>query len=85
MGDVFNDWRAGKKALRAKYGIDCPMCRQVRPRASPTLLLPQQRCKVDGYVDPRPRLSDAQFQEETGFRKVSTEEDYFLKVRKVPS
>ena len=31
-----------------------PRCKVVRPRAHPSILLPQQRCRVDGYRDPRP-------------------------------
>ena len=67
MGELFNDWKAGKRALREKHGVDCPKCAVVRPRASPSILLPQQRCKVDGYVDPRPRLSAEEVEACTGF------------------
>jgi hypothetical protein len=56
MGDYFNEWREHKKAMRAEHGVDCPQCKIVRPKAHPSILLPQQRCKVDGYRDPRPRL-----------------------------
>lgn len=58
MGDVGDDFRAlkdAKQAIRAKYGVNCPACAKARPKAHPTILLPQQRCKVDGYRDPRPR------------------------------
>ncbi len=58
MGDIFNAMRDDKKARRAKYGVDCPRCAEVRPRAPASVLLPRQRCRVDGYVDPRPRLTD---------------------------
>lgn len=50
-----------KKALRAKYGVNCPSCGVKRPKANPTILLPQQRCRVDGYVDPRPQLTDEEW------------------------
>lgn len=64
MGDVFRDMRDHRRELRSKYGVECPQCKIVRPKANPSILLPQQRCRVDGYRDPRPRLqftsSDAQ-------------------------
>lgn len=68
MGDLYNDLKAGRKTLRAVHGRDCPQCRVKRPKASPSILLPQQRCKVDGYVDPRPRLTAEQVEECTGWR-----------------
>lgn len=70
MGEMFNALRADRKALRTKYGVNCPRCAEVRPRAHPSILLPQQRCRVDGYRDPRPRLPD----EVTGWRPINTQE-----------
>jgi hypothetical protein len=66
MGDAIEGFRALKdrnKALRAKYGVNCPQCSVVRPKAHPTILMPQQRCKVDGYSDPRPELTDEQWRD----------------------
>ncbi len=60
MGELFNAWRDQKKALRNRYGVNCPRCAEVRPKAHPSILLPQQRCRVDGYRDPRPYLTDEQ-------------------------
>jgi hypothetical protein len=57
VGETFNALRADRKLLRAKYGVNCPKCRTERPKAEASLLLPAQRCKVDGYRDPRPRLT----------------------------
>lgn len=54
-GDLCRDLRSAKREHRLKYGVLCPECKRVRPKAHPTILLPQQRCKVDGYRDPRPR------------------------------
>jgi len=57
MGDVGDYWRDAKdekKELRRRFGVECPKCKEVRPKAHPSILLPQQRCKVDGYRDPRP-------------------------------
>ena len=59
MGNVGDYWRESKdakKELRARHGIECPKCKEVRPGAHPSILLPQQRCRVDGYIDPRPRI-----------------------------
>lgn len=64
MSDAIDDYRAIKdhhKALRAKYGIECPMCKKIRPKAHASILLPQQRCKVDKYVDPRPELTNEEW------------------------
>jgi hypothetical protein len=55
MGDIFNDLRDYRKHLRATLGVYCPQCKIVRPKAHPSILLPGQRCKVDGYRDPRSR------------------------------
>lgn len=57
MGDVFNAIKDHRKAIRRKFGVDCPQCAVARPKANPSILLPQQRCKVDGYRDPRPALT----------------------------
>ena len=64
MSDTIDDYKAigeHKKRLRAKYGVLCPECKVKRPKAHPTILLPQQRCRVDGYRDPRPELTDEQW------------------------
>lgn len=52
-----------KKRLRNKYGVNCPECAKKRPKAHPSILLPQQRCRVDGYRDPRPDLTDEKYQD----------------------
>ena len=61
MGDYYNDLRTSRRERRAALGVNCPQCRVVRPKAQPSILLPGQRCKVDGYRDPRPddRFSEA--------------------------
>ena len=62
MSDTIGDFKAmdaHRKDLRSAYGVSCPTCRVARPKAHPSLLLPQQRCKVDGYIDPRPELTEA--------------------------
>ena len=57
-GEFWNDVRADKREQRAKFGVPCPQCAIKRPKAHPSILLPQQRCKVDGYRDPRPRSAE---------------------------
>lgn len=53
MGDM-------RKTLRKLYGVDCPECVRLLPRAHPSILLPGQRCRIHGYRDPRPDLTDEQ-------------------------
>jgi hypothetical protein len=55
VGDTFNALRDAKRAIRDKYGAPCPECRAKLPRAHPSILLPQQVCRIHGYRDPRPR------------------------------
>lgn len=50
---LFNGLREDRRKRREKFGIDCPKCMVVQPKRIPTRLLPGQRCKVCGYVDPR--------------------------------
>lgn len=54
LGDTWNDWNSEQKRLRAKYGVECPECKRLQPKRNASILLPRQRCKVDGYRDPRP-------------------------------
>ena len=53
VGDVFNALKAAKKAIRGKYAVACPECQAKLPKASPSMLLPQQICKIHKYRDPR--------------------------------
>lgn len=55
MAEVFYALRMERRERRLKYGVECPQCKIVRPKAHPSILLPQQVCKVDGYKDPRSR------------------------------
>ncbi len=59
--DGYKDIANHRKALRRAYSVNCPMCAQQRPRANPSVLLPQQRCRLDGYRDPRPELTNEQW------------------------
>lgn len=60
MGDAFKAMKDQRKAVLRRYGVLCPRCREVRPKAHPSNLLPQQLCRVDNYRDPRPALTDEQ-------------------------
>lgn len=65
MSETIDDYKAltdHRKAVRAKFGVKCPGCAVARPKAHPTILMPQQRCKVDGYRDPRPELTEEEWQ-----------------------
>jgi len=55
MGDTFNALRAARRDARARLGVNCPTCTVKLPKAQPSILLPQQRCRVCGYRDPRKR------------------------------
>lgn len=63
IGEVYADMRRYHKRLAKMYAVECPRCAAVRPKACPSRLLPGQRCKVDGYVDPRPLLTVEQKKE----------------------
>lgn len=54
-GDLCRDMRELKRERRAKFGVECPECKRIRPKTYASILLPGQRCNVDGYRDPRPR------------------------------
>lgn len=56
MGDDFRAMRDRRREHRAQHGLECPRCHELHPRRNASILLPQQRCRVDGYRDPRPRL-----------------------------
>ena len=57
LGEFWRDIKEARRELRSKYGIECPECKRLQPKRDATILLPQQRCKVDGYRDPRPRIN----------------------------
>lgn len=58
MGDTFREHREAMKDRRRRLGRACPECQAKRPKAHPSILLPGQRCKVDGYRDPRSRETE---------------------------
>ena len=60
-GDMCRDIREARKQARADHGAPCPECVRLLPKAHPTILLPQQRCKIHGYRDPRQRTKDTEY------------------------
>lgn len=54
-GEMCRDLRELRRKERAEHGIECPECVRLLPKACPSILLPQQRCRIHGYRDPRPR------------------------------
>lgn len=62
IGDIFNALRDERRAIRWKFGETCPQCRDKQPKREPTLMLPGQKCKVDGHRDHRNRLTDIERQ-----------------------
>ena len=59
--EVFKAQDDHRKRLRAKYGVACPECRRLLPKANATILLPGQRCRIHKYVDQRPELTDKEW------------------------
>lgn len=53
VGDYWNDVKFDRRQRREKFGVACPRCKEVRPRTCASILMPGQRCKVDGYRDQR--------------------------------
>lgn len=60
-GDMCKDIREERRRVRDKFGVPCAVCREKLPRAHPSILLPQQRCKIHGYRDPRPRTEESEY------------------------
>jgi ribosomal protein L40E len=58
MGDMYRDMKEHRRELRAQHGIACPRCKELRPKTNASILLPGQRCRVDGYKDLRPRVRE---------------------------
>lgn len=54
MGELYNAVREDRRQRREALGVACPRCGIVRPKTNASILLPGQRCRVDGYRDPRP-------------------------------
>jgi hypothetical protein len=55
MGDFWNDVKDHRRQQRRLFGVECPECQRLQPKRNPTILMPGQRCRVDGYRDARRR------------------------------
>ena len=63
MSDMADDFRMLgdiNKARRTLFGIPCPLCVKHLPLANPKILTPGDYCRMHGYTDPRPELTDDQ-------------------------
>lgn len=60
-GDMCRELKKAKSDVRAEHGVPCPECVKKLPKANPSILLPQQRCKIHKYLDPRPRTLDTDY------------------------
>ena len=61
--DFWHTVREATRDLLVKHGIACPECRRLQPRRDPSILLPGQKCRVDGYRDRRKVLTQQQIAE----------------------
>jgi hypothetical protein len=60
-GELCRDIREARRQARAAHGVPCPVCIEKVPRAHPSILLPEQRCKIHGYRDPRQRTRETEY------------------------
>lgn len=60
-GDLCRDIKSARREKRAKHGVPCPKCVELLPKANPSILLPQQRCRIHGYKDPRARTFETEY------------------------
>jgi hypothetical protein len=71
-GDQCRELKDAKRRVRARYGIPCPECERLLPKASPTILLPGHSCNKRGhkYKDPRTHEPKANQFIEAGYTRV---------------
>ena len=60
-GDLCRDIREARSEARRLHGVPCPDCVRLLPKACPSILLPEQRCRIHGYRDPRKRTRDTEY------------------------
>lgn len=61
VAEMYQGLKDFKKRLRAHYGVKCPECVRLLPKANATILLPQQRCRIHGFRDARPELTQEDY------------------------
>lgn len=54
--EIFRHLDDARKELRKLHAVPCPVCQNHLPKAHPKMLLPQERCNMHGYTDPRERI-----------------------------
>jgi len=52
-GEMCRDIREANREAKALFGIPCEGCKKKLPKAEPTIMMPQRKCKVCGYQDYR--------------------------------
>ena len=53
MGDDFRAWREAKHKARKEHGVLCEDCIRLLPKASPSILLPGQKCSMHPFRAPQ--------------------------------
>lgn len=66
VAEMYRGMQDFRKLLRATYGVPCAECQRLLPRAQPKILLPMGYCKMHKYRDPRPELTQADYDALTG-------------------
>lgn len=66
VAEMYRGMQGFRKQLRAAYGVPCPECQRLLPKAHPKILLPMDYCKMHKYRDPRPELTQADYDALTG-------------------
>ena len=56
--EVFRRLKDARRELRNIYARPCPVCQERLPKAPASKLLPLEKCKIHGYQDLRPRLTE---------------------------
>jgi len=61
VAEMYQGLKDFKKRLRERFGVKCPECVRLLPKANATILLPQQRCRIHGFRDARPELTQEDY------------------------
>lgn len=76
MVDVFRDLKELRRAERQAFGVPCPECRRLLPKASPKILQPGQLCRAHKphYRDERPEPTPEQWAERMNGTRLTRDE-----------
>lgn len=61
VAEMYRGMKSFKAKLRERHGVPCPECQRLLPKAHPKILLPGQYCRTHKYNDPRPELTQADY------------------------